>query len=657
MKMKYLSLALSAVLMSTLTACGGSDSDDNYNAEVEAQQQAAAKKKAEEAKKAAEAKKKAEEAAAKAAAEKVKAEAAAAKAAAEKAKAEAAAAKAAAAKAQAEAAKEAEKAKKAEEAKKAAEEARLAAEKAKKALEDAEKARLEKIKADEEAEAQRKKEEADKLAKEKAEKERLAKLQAEGNTDPENNLVGISMGGKLELKQSTGTQNYNRAINSQFDLENNPQGKSTKEKGDGAVVTFDELQNKQMANIVLARNKATRAEDRVTFLLGSTKNDRANPSSLQQINIGNIDTSLQTIADNAKNNGLVYVKGNTVRGAEETQNFKSDKGDTRIFGANWTTDANTAFKANSSVFPTEHITGALAPSAGYNYSDFYNDADMKKLINRIDLKNVQYGRVTTQLDTLDKYKKGDTAKGVKEQLGKGGKKRYYYQIDPSKTTDKSKNDVLEFLNVTNNSDKKFDVDTYFYRGNDRTTELPKAGTADYYGQALMYGLNNSYHDLTPPKQVENKEEPAFSNSILIEDPKPEEPKEKYVDGIGNFVKAKVDFAKKTVDGSVYNVWRKEKGNKLVPNDLVSFKGVIKGQNSVSGTAGRTYVNKGKHDADFTASFYGKEGAEMGGSFSSIQKKDGEAQFGNVGWGGVFGAAKVPEPEQPKKPENGPEAEF
>jgi len=221
------------------------------------------------------------------------------------------------------------------------------------------------------------------------------------------------------------------------------------------------------------------------------------------------------------------------------------------------------------------------------------------------LQKVQYGRVTTQLD-LD-HGEGPFGDGfLRAPFAKKG------------TADS--------------------VDNYFFRGIDATgvNDMPKEGKATYYGHALMYGINNDFHNITgdihtpePKKNLPNAFDGTINRTVG-----------NATLGLGNFVEADVDFATRKVKGDVYNAWLVDTTKRDVVHDkLVSFEGEITG-NTVLGTADRTYA-PGNDEADFRAAFFGKEAEEMGGSFNSVKPDDKYGSAYETGdWGGVFGAKKL-----------------
>ena len=207
----------------------------------------------------------------------------------------------------------------------------------------------------------------------------------------------------------------------------------------------------------------------------------------------------------------------------------------------------------------------------------------------ISLKHVQYGRVTNNLDD-------DALVEVRDS--------FWYSHDLKKGDSVS-------------------VDNYFYRGTGETSiaemeKLPSNKAITYRGHALMYGIDDSFHGKSA-KDV-------LPNAFLMEDAK-------NAIALGHFVQADVHFGTGKVAGHVYNTWLLDNTKKATFDDtLVTFKGDVTG-NTVIGTADRAYL-AGQDNADFRASFFGKNAEEMGGSFNSITT---EKVYGPEVWGGVFGA--------------------
>ncbi len=590
MKMKYLSLALSAVLMTTLTACGGgSDSDDNYNADNTAQQQADAK-----AQELAQAKAKVTELTSALAKANSKANA------------------------------------------KPKVDPKIQAE-----LEDTKK-KLEQAKKD--------KEKAEEKLKE-AKKKLSTTTQAKKSVyEKANNVDDATVGGKFEAKNSVGTQNYVRMRGSKFNTKIDPDNGEV--RGDGLAAKFLPYANEELANLVVARKKINKNDKgNYSVSVGSLENggttdldpklsgDRNAPDSLQQINDLTTDADLVKISDTEANNGLISVKfngseGYTTVGTEGQQKLPTSVaqlGDSRIFGYSWRTGTTPAVRKNNSRKAVVTKGMVAATDGAGDATKFYKATSAKNPVSKIGLINLQYGRLATRLDEID------TNKPIHD-VGNG---EFYHMIDPTDAFDIDRH-------LTAKRNDKATVNNYFYRGINETKNMPKVGNAEYWGQALMYGLDNEYHGTD--RVVTNTNGDATnagvkgSQTIKYAD---------LVDGMGNFVHAKANFAKKKVDGEIYNVWRTKSGTKgtFVQDNLVKFGGDIK-KNTVVGTADRTYVN-GDDKARFVGTFFGdgKKVTELGGGISSIQNdpKTDAVKYDDVKWGGVFGAkGTYVAPVKPKK---------
>jgi len=317
----------------------------------------------------------------------------------------------------------------------------------------------------------------------------------------------------------------------------------------------------------------------------------------------------------AATNGLIRVGGGLSTLGQELNWNKDEKKwenhhntTTRIFGRYHLAYAGTAEK-NKGIHPVtfNSFSGAKAFVAEYETdladTDYtkYGTADDKAgkatqySIGAVPmtLKYVQYGRVSTQLD-VDEGVKGYADNFIRNPYR-------------NKNTDDS-------------------VDDYFYRGTNATTieqmaALPSDQKATYQGHALMYGIDNDFHN-AGKRNLPN----AFAGKT---------------DGLGlgNFVEATADFGTKRLQGNVYNEWLLDQTKSATTRDnLVAFQGNIVG-NTVVGTADRTYL-AGDDKATFKASFFGEKAEELGGSFNSVKDADkyGSA-YGENDWGGVFGATR------------------
>lgn len=222
------------------------------------------------------------------------------------------------------------------------------------------------------------------------------------------------------------------------------------------------------------------------------------------------------------------------------------------------------------------------------------------------LKNVQYGRVTSALSDHTKVnfkdgKKLGTIPTFVVSFGQYG-------------DDKSENH-------------------YFYRGinNVGKDALAKlSGVYDYYGHAVSYGLDNNFinnKDISIPT--------AIGGTLGLVS--------------GNHVHAKVDFGTKKVDGSIFNKWyvgSEDDVTKRVQNStLVKFGGTLADNGNIAGNS--VYLKNGTAGT-FGATLFGANAEELGGVVSSNDKTEANR------WGAVFGAIrdKAAAPVVQPNPANG-----
>ena len=299
----------------------------------------------------------------------------------------------------------------------------------------------------------------------------------------------------------------------------------------------------------------------------------------------------QTSTSNAFTLGT--VEGNNVETANDTT-------DTRIFGSKaFDKDGVYTNKAPANsyraVSSTSNATGAMT---------YANTANLQN----IKLDNVQYGRVSTNIDALDPTTVGtQVAKG---QQFVGTESRAFNAADA--------------------------VNTYFYRGLNETTlaqmkALPQDAVYNYYGHALTYGLNGASGAAADPN----------SNSVGDS---------QTVTTLGDFVAAQYNVKDKKLAGNIYNV-KFTNGTNGVQNPLVTFSGNVTG-NTVVGTSTLTNAVSSTvtdRKGDLKASFYGDAAQELGGAVNALE---GE-KYGNSAWGAVFGAKRdivvPPAPPAPPAP--------
>lgn len=440
------------------------------------------------------------------------------------------------------------------------------------------------------------------------------------NDNPIDNPGDAAEDGNRAEKSSVVGQQYVRGNNSNFDRTAATNGVAGND-GNNTVVGFQTLQNKEMTNIVVAQypdttNMVNGKPSTVKYLLGAepttvAQTDVTNPNSIQLEN----DTDVTNTADDGVN-GLVKVQQTSnpgeaptyeVTGQESFVNGVSNRvtqtdtslasNDVRVFGKLYNTaDEAAAGYFNSTQYRTKDAKGNDIALSGIGADG--EDFDVREL----KLNNVQYGRVTGALDSLQK----DELKG----------KSYI---------------VADFANKDFNSTKdgntSKNTDVYFYRGLNETTlgqmaALNNSGVYQYAGHALMYGIDNSYGG---PTDDGNSNSVAFGVSG---------------NAVGNFVQAQYDSGLQTVNGSIYNVWDKgAEDGKFEAVDLVKFNGNVIG-NSVKGDSQLTYADS---KGSFKGSFFGDKAQELGGALNSIDSATG---YGDSKWGGVFGAQQITTPVAP-----------
>ena len=406
----------------------------------------------------------------------------------------------------------------------------------------------------------------------------------------------------LNTKSSVGGQQYVRGDDAEFDRALNP---SNTTSGNATVLNGVTLQNKKLDNIVVGRETVQREDGSKAIIRlagkaidGLSKEAANDTLQLQEHNANN---GINVTSGNFEKNGLVLITKNnatdtffTVRGQENQSNglatSNGSRVNTRIFGNKYLSD-NNAEAVNSHRFTGKaNVNGVISTVA---------DFDVAKNYSPIKLNNVQYGRITSNIDKLNDaaFVDGKT----------------YYESEISGAADRQRN-----LDDT--------VDTYFYRGTNETTIAQmnalqaKGGSVNYAGHALMYGIDNSYHGNLGDT---NSNAPGALDTA--------------VQAAGNFVQATVNMGDRTIAGNIFNVWEiapAQGGDNLVKQDnLVNFSGKVFG-NTAKGTSQLAYGSD-KNPGTFKGSFYGEQAQELGGSVNSVT-----TGYGNPAWGGVFGANQV-----------------
>lgn len=251
--------------------------------------------------------------------------------------------------------------------------------------------------------------------------------------------------------------------------------------------------------------------------------------------------------------------------------------ETRVFGKNY----------------NDYLTGTEKTGQAVNtYKGAYDSRERLSNITPETLQYVQYGRLTNNIDVLANANTSVVPK-IYRQFQQHG---------------------------ADNS-----VDTYFYRGTHATSIAQmnalkaQGGNIQYYGHALTYGVGPKVQEAqtgTVPTAY------GLGSSEAT---------------IGNFVQANYDIAKGTVKGSIYNfindnVSSTTTNKDFKKQDLISFAGDVSG-NTVIGTADKLGTTE---KGTLTASFFGENANELGGSISSITREQG---YGAQKWGAVFGATQ------------------
>lgn len=291
---------------------------------------------------------------------------------------------------------------------------------------------------------------------------------------------------------------------------------------------------------------------------------------------------------------LVAVNGITGSDSTETLDFMpADVGTsknisvannlpTRVFGKNYQ-----GYEAGA--------TGSQTTNNSYT-ARFDNKDNLSK-IKATKLNQVQYGRLTNNIDALTE----------------------------DETLKRAKDDTSVIYREFQDHGAPNSVDTYFYRGTNRTNfdqmnaVKAKGGTIEYFGHALTYNIGPKVTQVSADDSLPTSYDLGTSEST-----------------IGNFVQAKFDTATSKLDGSIYNFINNDatnKPNNFKKQDLVTFTGDVFG-NTATGVS--TKLGAKTETGSFNASFFGSNANEIGGSVSSIDRAEG---YGKPKWGAVFGATR------------------
>lgn len=301
---------------------------------------------------------------------------------------------------------------------------------------------------------------------------------------------------------------------------------------------------------------------------------------------------------------------------------------TRYFGNKYNDASNNAGKEDS---------------ARYNSYQFrtedYNSARTGAFtVTPIVLENVQYGRVSSNIDAL-------TNPGEVTGLGKNG--QYVGSNLLAQKEDRA-------------------VSTYFYRGLNQTSRedmqalkerlQPEEKTLTYRGHAITYGLTDRLtNTATPAGNILPPNATALTDTSAKQQ------------ALGSFVKADYNVSTGNVVGDIFNVVRTIENEKVTKTELpvlIHFEGSTQPYdkstnqnvdigNTIVGTATRkvdALVEGTPTEGVLRGAFYGANAEELGGQVNSVEKG-----YSKDSWGAVFGAKrdeiKREEPTTPPQGDN------
>lgn len=266
--------------------------------------------------------------------------------------------------------------------------------------------------------------------------------------------------------------------------------------------------------------------------------------------------------------------------------------DAKYFGNNGYTFSDTRVFGKNYQALESGVGENQAQKTSNSYKGVYDANGNLTSVDSFKLENVQYGRLTANIDALSK--------------------------DPTE----SKTDVSLVYRPTTAHGTARSVDTYFYRGTSETTLAQmaavkaKGAALQYHGHALTYGIGAFADGGAGANGLPTSFGAGSSQATF-----------------GNFVQATYDPTKDTVTGSIYNFKSTKPGDNATPftkQDLVTFSGQVIGNTVTNGSSVRVVDND---KGSFVASFYGANANELGGNVNSMT-----AGYENSNaWGAVFGA--------------------
>lgn len=461
-----------------------------------------------------------------------------------------------------------------------------------------------------------------------------------------------------EKQQSFGAGNYsNRGDKSNYDRSPHLNPVNDHRGSNSAPMTADiNKQNPHLTNFVVGsesiKNANGTSEMRAINYVGEYANQNGTPEALDIT-----ATQFQTSPIGSSQSTQTYTVRETIQDANEENNTILASSQINALSKNpalhYGSEDTGLVVAEKSVSVLNKLSDTKYPNPlaqgedlntkstnvfGKNYNGINTDSKGNQLFDNsyavsanktilpVKLHNVQYGRLTANIDVLASKPEDSVLLG---NLNTPDSIKLA-STDPAlvnrKLADRTINDPESIKESTT-------VDTYFHRGTNATTldqmKAVKARNIDlqYQGHAITYGVN---HMPVAEGTTDNTIPSAFGKGDTIRT-------------VGNFVQATYKTGTDKVNGNVYNLLDKslaDNNNPLEQQNLVSFTGDVKG-NSILGTAKNlTEVDsEGKHlEGTFFGTFYGKQAEELGGTITSIER-DEKNFYGEGEWGAVFGAAQ------------------
>ncbi len=441
-----------------------------------------------------------------------------------------------------------------------------------------------------------------------------------GDNDTKDNPGDAALAGEQSEKPTVVGQQYVRGNSSKFD---EPNLKSVKgANANSTVVGFENLQNDRMSNIVVAQlldtttKDASGADNKVNYILGTEpgKTGIKEARSLQTHN----DSNKAITTDKTWANGIVVVNQQQT-GPKVSYTVTNQDSKVAGLSSNITQVSGAPASNDVRIFGALHSIDAQLNATTNPQNTLYIDKKTNQLKTH-ELKNVQYGRVTGDLKRIE--------------LSKIAGNSYHME-----------NLVNKDFNGNGTQ-----TDVYYFRGNNETklNEMPKKESFDYVGHALMYGLDNSFNGRNLAKLKSNAPDSGDGDASAYGN---------FVKAKVDFDQAKGGKINGSIF-NVWDFGKKADGSKDVANvDLVTFDGKVVGNSVVDGKAMRTYKKDvdAKNPAAFKGSFYGKGATELGGSINAVTEGYGKGTWGGVF--GAHQIPNPPKEEVKPDPEPTPEPKY